>query len=268
MSADTQTLLTRLQESLPSRKLKVKDIGDGGVLNQLLWPIVFLAIVLLSIVVVVDGGKQILSDRKIANDPVEVVDAMVDGSCKRTKLSFVKSCDVAIQAQGQSVKHDFTFIAFSNEDYEAKVLAQKDNPTNMNVDVAINHMGGRILVLVGFGLLGLLGLLLALMSFRAIPRRLKMIKNLNENQPWTFITLPVEIDENMTTYKSHVDGKEHTFHIEHKKNEPWLLNPEDNTQVIAIKSGETVLPLYKSLHNIDFTDAERQKLLETYRMNW
>lgn len=269
--ASHQRKLDAMQNAMPNRPLTLKHTGES-LFNQILYIIVGLGLFLLVSSIVATGMGEILEDRKIASNPVDVPTAVVSGSCKGGKIPFLKGCDVTISNAGTTVKHEFSYFGLSANDNDANVVAQKDNPKNMNITLATEHIMNRIFTTLAWLVLGLMGLFLAYSNYKSIPvtQRLKKLFNTPAHQPWELVALPVKssFDVNLE-YNNTIDGnpKKMEFGYDDKNKKPfWLGNNKDLVVALKAKDTQTVIPILQSLDNIDLKKDEKQALLRAYTL--
>lgn len=258
-------MLNKLQQHLPNRTLKLSNAGDGGLITQILLGLAGIAAALVISYALFGMTQSILKDRKLIDNSITVPAASVDGECESKK--FLSSCDIEISYKGQTIERGFTFVDFSSKDYNVEVLAQKDDPSNMNVDLALQKMTNRMLTAGGLLLLALGALIYGISVFRAIPKkqRLKKLMNAPENQPWEFVAVPATIDCDEVSYTTEVDGQPLELALNFQGRKPVLLNSDsDQKQVLGIKakSQNTTVVLCSKLKNLDLTKTEKKPLLD------
>ncbi|MDP8101717.1 hypothetical protein [Phocoenobacter atlanticus] len=258
-------MLNKLQQNMPQRNLKLANAGDGGLLNS----------IIIGLVGVLGGGfmvymlffmaQGILKDRELIDNSVPVTMANVSGECSSRRL--LTSCDVKIAHQGQIVERDFTFVDFSSDDYRVEIIVQKDDPSNMNVDLAINKMSNRIMTAIGLAIIGILMFLGGIITFLGLPKkqRLKNIMNEPANQPWQFVSIPAQIDGDLITYTTDIDGNATEMEIDFEGRKPIILSvDDDNTYLLGIqaKTQKTSVLLCQKLKNINFSKDEKRTLID------
>lgn len=257
-------MLKELQQQMPSRTLKLSSAGDGGLFTQLIMGLAgTLGAVALSYAVFT-MTQGILKDRKMIDNYTIVETASVSGECSAKK--FISSCDVEITNNGQTIERSFSFVDFSKDDHNVEIISQKDDPSNINVDLALNKMTNRILTVVGMLVIALIALFWGISVFRAIPKkqRLKNLMNESANQPWEFVAIPAIVDTDEVTYSTEVDGQPMELALNFQGRKPIILEDSgEKVQVLGIKAKtqNTTVILDNKLKNIDFTKEEKKSLL-------
>ncbi|PID62761.1 MAG: hypothetical protein CR974_03185 [Gammaproteobacteria bacterium] len=257
-------MIQDLQNNLPERNLKLANAGDGGLLTSIITGLISLVGFVALVLGTYTMTQGILTDRQLIDNHSVVQSADVSGECSVKK--FIASCDVKIVNSGQTVERSFYFVDFSKDDYSVEVIAQKDDPSNMTVDLAIDKMTNRMLTVVGLAVLGVILLIVAITTFRGIPKkqRLKNIMNEPANQPWQFVEVSAEVDGDLITYTTDIDGKPVEMEIGFEGRKPVILGEDgDKKRLLAIqaKTQNTCVIVCQKLKNINFSKAEKKALL-------
>ena len=173
---------------LPPRPLKLKR----GVLSvpfaYYFSPVILLA---LAVFMLVAEGPGIIRDYKISQNPVEIADGDLNGSCKTRKAVFTTcNAKLAYDYEGKHYKSDVEvmFIDMHSGDYEAGLVISGSDPQLATISLGLDMLWNRIITLVILSvLLGIGGVALLL----ALVRYFRAKSKLDEAQP--LILLPVAL---------------------------------------------------------------------------
>lgn len=145
---------------LPARPIKVRRPGFADHYRLLVFSIL-LGFGALAVVATIWPG--LYADYRILRAPVEVPQAsMVDGECRMRKFSVHCNATIAYPRDGaiQSRAVNFSYLAFSNEKRETRIVAERGNPDNITLSLAIdefwNRFLGSLLVVVVFAVFSVL----------------------------------------------------------------------------------------------------------------
>ena len=145
---------------LPARPIMVRRTGFADHYRLLVFGIL-LGFGTLAIVAAVWPG--LYTDYRILRAPVEVPQAsMVDGECRMRKFSVNCKATIAYPRDGaiQSRAVSFSYMAFRNEDRETRIVAERGDPDNITLSLAIeefwNRFIGSLLVVVVFAVFSVL----------------------------------------------------------------------------------------------------------------
>lgn len=145
---------------LPGRPITVRRAGFADHYKLLVFS-VLLGLGALAIVATIWPG--LYADYRILRAPVEVSQAsMVDGECRMRKFSVHCNATIAYPSNGaiQSRAVNFSYLAFSNEDHETRIVAERGNPDNITLSLAIeefwNRFLGSLLVVIVFAVFSVL----------------------------------------------------------------------------------------------------------------
>ena len=145
---------------LPGRPITVRRAGFADHYKLLVFS-VLLGLGALAIVATIWPG--LYADYRILRAPVEVSQAsMVDGECRMRKFSVHCNATIAYPSNGaiQSRAVNFSYLAFSNEDRETRIVAERGNPDNITLSLAIdefwNRFIGSLLVVIVFAVFSVL----------------------------------------------------------------------------------------------------------------
>lgn len=145
---------------LPARPIKVRRAGFADHYRLLVFSIL-LGFGAVAVVATIWPG--LYADYRILRAPVEVPQAsMVDGECRMRKFSVHCNATIAYPRDGaiQSRAINFSYLAFSNENRETRIVAERGNPDNITLSLAIdefwNRFLGSLLVVVVFAVFSVL----------------------------------------------------------------------------------------------------------------
>ena len=145
---------------LPARPIMVRRTGFADRYRLLVFGIL-LGFGALAIVATIWPGLD--TDYRILRAPVEVPQAsMVDGACRMRKFSVNCKATIAYPRDGaiQSRAVSFSYMAFSNDDRETRIVAERGHPDNITLSLAIeefwNRFIGSLLVVVVFAVFSVL----------------------------------------------------------------------------------------------------------------
>lgn len=145
---------------LPARPIMVRRAGFADHYRLLVFSIL-LGFGALAIVATIWPG--LYADYRILRAPVDVPQAsMVDGECRMRKFSVRCNATIAYPRDGaiQSRAVSFSYMAFRNEDRETRVVAERGNPDNIALSLAIeefwNRFLGSLLVVLVFAVFSVL----------------------------------------------------------------------------------------------------------------
>ncbi len=130
---------------LPARPIQVRRVGFADHYRLLVFSIL-LGLGALAIVATIWPG--LYADYHILRAPVEVPQAsMVEGECRMRKFSVNCKATIAYPRDGaiQSRAVSFSYMAFSNEDRETRIVAERGNPDNITLSLAIEEFWNRFL---------------------------------------------------------------------------------------------------------------------------
>ena len=145
---------------LPARPIMVRRAGFADHYRLLVFSIL-LGFGALAIVATIWPG--LYADYRILRAPVDVPQAsMVDGECRMRKFSVRCNAIIAYPRDGaiQSRAVSFSYMAFRNEDRETRIVAERGNPDNITLSLAIeefwNRFLGSLLVVLVFAVFSVL----------------------------------------------------------------------------------------------------------------
>ncbi|PZQ57509.1 MAG: hypothetical protein DI555_00840 [Novosphingobium pentaromativorans] len=141
---------------LPNRAIAVRRHGFADRFRMLFISVV-LGLVSIGTAVVVWPG--LYADYRIKQAPVEVPEAsLVSAECKTKKMSVNCEAGIAYPRDGETKIRtvDFSFFGLDKGDYETTVVAERGNPDNITLSLAIDKFWNRfigslaIVVLLGW----------------------------------------------------------------------------------------------------------------------
>jgi len=250
---------------LPPRPLKLKR----GVLSipfaYYFSPLILLA---LAVFMLWAEGPGIIRDYKISQNPVEIDDGDLNGSCKTRKAVFT-TCNAKLSYDYEGKHYDsdveVMFVDMHSGDYEAGLFISASDPQLATISLGLDMLWNRIITLaILFVLLGFGGI--ALLS--ALVRFFRAKAKLGEAQPLTL--LPVALT-NATkkrgglflTYSDTIRDdktKRQSFSLLGKDEVPFIIGQSEKHDIaLAAWQKNSPLPvlLDDRLERIELTDAER-----------
>ncbi|MFN3776651.1 hypothetical protein [Sphingomonas parapaucimobilis] len=145
---------------LPARPIMVRRAGFADHYRLLVFSIL-LGFGALAIVATIWPG--LYADYRILRAPVDVPQAsMVDGECRMRKFSVRCNATIAYPRDGATKSRavNFSYMAFRNEDRETRIVAERGNPDNITLSLAIeefwNRFLGSLLVVLVFAVFSVL----------------------------------------------------------------------------------------------------------------
>ncbi len=265
------TTLPDLNGILPDRAIKIKK---HGLVNR--WFYLFLSLVtaFASVAMVWAWSPGLYRDYLIKNDPVILENAnIVSGQCRTKKMTVNCEAGIAYDHQGETrIKSvDFSFFSLSRGgDYETDIVAQKSDPENITLSLAIDEFWNRLIT--GIVLLGLVaGLsILFMVRFLSIMRSASAMKTANTLKlGWARIR---SSKKSLGSTKITYNPRDKPFQKKDivsgfsKKEEAFMyyVEAEDETYgVVAIQPGAPLpVLLDDQFQRLDLTDQERASVLE------
>ncbi|GBU09956.1 hypothetical protein AwWohl_10940 [Gammaproteobacteria bacterium] len=216
------------------------------------------------------GLPGLIHDYEISKNPVEV-NAYIDGKCSSQVLIFTH-CDITLKYRGKEIERSIFFIDIKLDDYSVSAIASRDNPDLLTIDLAIDKMISRsILLAICFGLILFLGISIITGS-RNIKRMHQLLKSINDNRLYP-VLVPVSSKSiygvNTVEYTwsiNQVTQKYFATFKEKKEGGVLIVPTTDPTKVYAlgVSINEQTAPilLNETLTRIDLTEDERAKLLD------
>jgi len=257
---------------LPPRPLKLKR----GVLSipfaYSFSPVILLAI---AVFMLVAEGPGIIRDYKISQNPVEIEDGDLNGSCKTRKAVFTTcTAKLAYDYQGKHYDSDVEvmFVDIHSGDYEAGLFISGSDPQLATISLGLDMLWNRIVTLVIIAVLLSFG---GIALFVALVRYFRAKAKLNEEQPLTL--LPVALT-NVTkkrggvflTYSDTIRDdktKRQSFSLMRKDEVPFIIGQSEKHDIaLAAWQKNSPLPvvLDSRLERIEMTEAERAQALSTF----
>ncbi|WP_230658588.1 hypothetical protein [Psychrobacter sp. I-STPA10] len=263
-----QAAFNYIEQTLPQRPLKLKHVGDGNLLKQVCIIIALFSGAILLLFFTFDNVKDIIKDRKLVDNYVVLDNAKLHGQCEdSSNRYFFEKCEVVISYQDQKIKKEFDFISFnsSSSNDDLQVIAQKDDPSNISFNLAINVLKSRIITNIGYFIFALVTFWWGYTVITNVPKqgRVKKIMNDPANQPWQIIAMPVSCDIDSMEFTTDIYGEETDLTIDLKHKKPLIISPmNDKNWVLAVKAKQTntSVPLTTSLHNIDLSRQEKKEV--------
>jgi hypothetical protein len=143
---------------LPDRPIAVRHPGFADHRKMPFLGLIFLAFFL---GVGISALPGLYSDYRILRAPVEVSDAEISNAgCRSRKLSINCKADILYRRDGTSQTRSvsFSFVEPGFREYESVVLAERGNPDNLTLSLAIEKFWNRLACALGmmalFGILG------------------------------------------------------------------------------------------------------------------
>jgi len=254
---------------LPPRPLKLKR----GVLSvpfaYYFSPVILLAI---AIFMLVSEGPGIIRDYKISQNPVEIENGDLNGSCKTRKAVFT-TCNAKLTYDYQGKRYnsdvEVMFVDIHSGDYEAGVFISGSDPQLATISLGLDMLWNRIITLAIFAfLLGFGGIALLLALVRYFRARAKLA----EAQPITL--LPVALTGVtkkrggfFLTYSDTIredKTKRQSFSLMGKDETPLIIGQSEKHDIaLAAWQKDSPLPviLDDRLERIEMTEAERAQAL-------
>ncbi|MGV1914297.1 hypothetical protein [Rhizobium sp. 22-785-1] len=257
---------------LPARPLILKR----GVLSvpfaYYFSPPILLAI---AIFMFVAEGPGIIRDYKISQNPVEIENGDLNGSCKTRKGIFTTcTAKLAYDYEGKHYISDVEvmFIDIHSGDYEAGLVISGSDPALATISLGLDMLWNRIItlavltVLLGFGGLALM---------MALVRYFRARAKLGEAQP--LILLPVALINAtkkrggvLLTYSDTIredKTKRQSFSLMRKDEVPLIIGQSEKHDIaLATWQKDSPLPvlLDDRLERIEMTEAERAQALSAF----
>jgi hypothetical protein len=175
---------------LPDRPIAIKRHGFADRFRMLFFGVT-LGLVSIGTMIVVWPG--LYADYRILRDPVEVPEAsLVSSECKTKKMSVNCEAGIAYPRDGQTQIRsvEFSFMSLTSGDYETTIVAEKGNPDNITLSLAIDEFWNRFIgsAVIVFGL-GAVAILMV-RRFLHLSATLKALKEPARIQAvWARITL-------------------------------------------------------------------------------
>lgn len=265
-----KTILPDLNGILPARAIAIKK---HGLANR--WLYLFLSIVtgFGSVAMVWAWSPNLYRDYLIKNDPIVLEDAsIVSGQCRSRKMTVNCKAGILVDPQGERrIKNvEFSFMSLSHGgDYETDIVAQKSNPENVTLSLAIDEFWNRLVT--GIVLLGLVaGLsILFLWRFLSITRSVAAMKTADVLKlGWAKINASKKSFGTVKYTYSPIDkAHKNTIISGFRKEEPFLhyVEAEDETYgLVAIHpKAKLAVLLDDQLKRLELADKERADTLQT-----
>ncbi len=234
-------LSDKILNAFPSREFTLTQLrGDGGIIRTSLLILVMLALVIFFIFQI----PNIVYDYRIGQNAVNV-DAYIDGSCK-TRLLIITDCHVNLQYQGHSVSHSFTFLGFNAGDIEVLPLADANDPSKLTVDVAVDNIELRFIIVIVLIALFLFCIIIFVRNQLIISKLKKSLLSVG-TKPLKLTAIPAKVvnvnRQIIATYKFNLDGKQISkSYSANKKNAPLTFNYEGNSYVFVVYDPQQNIP--------------------------
>lgn len=252
---------------LPDRPIAIKRPGFADRFRMLFLGAV-LGLVSIGTIVVVWPG--LYADYRILRDPVEVPEAsLVSSECKTKKMSVNCEAGIAYPRDGQTQIRsvDFSFMSLTSGDYETTIVAEKGNPDNITLSLAIDEFWNRFLgsAAIVFGL-GAVAVLMV-RRFLHLSATLKALKEPARLQAvWARITLKSQKwGKTRITYYPVVGLKKGMGIVSlfPKDETPWMhYDPAQNeTFALAVRHPGALLPVMLD-EEFDRLDLNPQEVTE------
>nr|WP_314467024.1 hypothetical protein [uncultured Novosphingobium sp.] len=249
---------------LPNRPIAIRRHGFADRFRMLFLGVV-LGLVSIGTMVVVWPG--LYADHRIKSDPVAVPEAsLVSSECKTKRMSVNCEAGIAYPRDGQTQIRsvEFSFLSLTSGDYDTAIVAERNNPDNITLSLAIDEFWNRFVgsALIVFGL----GTIAVLMVRRFIHLS-ATVKALKEPAPlkpvWARITLKnKKWGRTRITYYP-ISGLRKGMGIVSlfAKNEtPWMhfVPSQNETFVLAAQHPGAILPvmLDENFERLDLTQQE------------
>lgn len=265
------TTLPDLNGILPARAIKIKK---HGLANR--WFYLFLSIVtgFACVAMVWAWGPGLYKDYLIKSDPIILEDAsIVSGQCRSKKMTVNCEAGILVDPQGERrIKNvEFSFMSLSRGgDYETDIVAQKSDPENVTLSLAIDEFWNRLIT--GVVLLGLIGGLsiLFMVRFLSITRSAAAMKTADTLKlGWARIrSSKKSFGSTKITYnpRDKPFQKKDIVSAFSKKEEPFMhyVEADDETYtIVAIQPGASLpVLLDDQFERLELGDAERAQALK------
>ncbi|WP_343313743.1 hypothetical protein AAIB41_00860 [Brucella sp. BE17] len=266
-----KTTLPDLNGILPARDIRIKK---HGLANR--WFYLFLSIVtgFASVAMVWAWSPNLYRDYLIKNDPMVLEDAsIVSGQCRSKKMTVNCEAGILLDPKGERriQNVEFSFMSLSRGDYETDIVAQKSNPDNVTLSLAIDEFWNRLVT--GIVLVGLIAGLsvLFIVRFLHITRSVSAMKSAAALKlGWAKINASKKsFGAVKYTYIPMDKAHKNTIISAFRKEEPFLhyMEEEDETYgVVAIhpKAKFAVL-LDEQFERLELNHKERTDLLQALK---
>lgn len=96
-------------------------------------------------------------------------------------------------------------------------------------------------------------------------QRIKLTFNNPTHQPWQFVVLSVNSVGDSLYFTTVINGIMQEINVNGHEKTPMFLNKQQG-KVVGLKANhcQTIIPLWESLSNINFSKAEKQAILQAY----
>jgi len=257
------------QIKLPSRPLSLKR-GVISVPAAYYFSVPVLLVI--TIVMLVAEGPGLVRDYKISQDPLEIENGDISGSCKTRKAIFTTcKADLSYDHAGVSYKKDVEvmFVDLHSGDYETGLVISAKNPELATISLGLDMLWNRIITLgvfvflLGFGSLAMLFTLVRMLRVRlqlrkpapltVIPVALTAVA---EKRSRLFVTYADTVRDDKTKRQSFT-------HLERGRIPVVIGNTGKQDVALAVLHGNGALPvlLDDQLERIDLTEQERAEAL-------
>lgn len=257
-----------LQALLPMPQPKIQF--SVSVIKSALAMFVLFAMAMGLLVFAAFQAKEIYEDYKV-KDQLEFVSAQIDGKC-RSHLIVLTTCNVKVKVGGKTYPQDISFFSFKNGDYSVTALRDPNNIDYVTLDLAVEKMGARaMVVLFWIAVSGLLFWLLILILFIRRPRSRHVFDELNRGN----IELALyRFDEKMwekkntVMYQLMIHGKLQKMYFGVNKKQgnvmPFILSDATGSYMIVVydPTSEYFVILNQSLISLNMDKTQRKMLKE------
>lgn len=263
------TTMNLAQIKLPSRPLSLKR-GVISVPAAYYFSVPVLLVI--TIVMLVAEGPGVVRDYKISQNPLEIENGDISGSCKTRKAIFTTcKADLSYDYAGVSYKKDVEvmFVDLHSGDYETGLVISAKNPELATISLGLDMLWNRIITLgvfvflLGFGSLAMLFTLVRMLRVRlqlrnpapltVIPVALTAVA---EKRSRLFVTYADTVRDDKTKRQSFT-------HLERGRIPVVIGNTGKQDVALAVLHGNSALPvlLDDQLERIDLTEQERAEAL-------
>lgn len=261
--------LPELSGILPARPIRIRDHGLTNRLQYLFFTIVF---AFASVAVAFIWFPGLYRDYLIKSDPIAAEDAsLVEGRCLSKKMTVNCKAGILYDPNGKRLikQVEFSFLSLSRGSYTTDIVAQKTDPQNITLTLAIEKFWNRFITYtLLFALVAGLCLLFFL-RFLRVTRSVSAVKTeAILDLLWAKIqTHKQGVLSTKVTYIPLLKGRQTGI----VSSFPEETNPfmhysesEDKTYGLAVLHPQSGLPILldEGLRRLDLNDGERQRMLE------
>lgn len=261
--------LPELSGILPARPIRIRDHGLTNKLQYLFLSTVF---AFASVAVAAVWFPGLYKDYLIKRDPAAVEDAsLVEGRCLSKKMTVNCKAGILYDPNGKRLikQVEFSFLSIAKGNYKTDIVAQKTDPQNMTLTLAIEKFWDRFITYT------LIFALLAGLSILFVVRFLKITRSISAMKTEATLNLARArigtrkqgVLSTKVTYIPLLKGRQRGIVSSFPENTSPFMHyskSEDKTFGLAVIHPHASLPILldDDLRRLDLNEGERQTMLQ------